>query len=144
MTNPTDPRYWDHPDDRNDPWPPPERSTTMTSPSQSAAPSDEHLDAEITADLFEDFFDSPTGRWRYGGHVYELADEVQLASLGEDPDADDVPLVLVRQGDGAMFEVDLWATVRCVTPEQADRDRRELMALREAAAARQESAGGAA
>lgn len=110
----------------------------------SESTADERLDAQLTGYLFEQFVNSARGRWTFGGHVYELADEVQLASLGEDPDADDVPLVLVRQGDGAMFEVDLWATVRCVTPELKDADRKRLMEHRERAAARQESAGGSA
>lgn len=105
---------------------------------------DDRLDAQVTGHLFEYFFDSTSGRWTFGGQVYRLADDVQYAALGEDPDDDDLPLILVRDGDDAMFEIDLWATVRCVTPEQKDADRRNLMAIRERAARVQEARGGAA
>lgn len=115
----------------------------MTTTDDAISP-DDRLDAQVTGHLFEHFFDSTSGRWTFGGQVYRLADDVQYASLGEDADADDLPLVLVRDGDGAMFEVDLFAAVRCVTPDQMDADRRNLMAVRERAARVHEARRGGA
>lgn len=92
----------------------------------------QRLDGQITGALYEHFFDAMHG-WTFGGERYEIADDVQYAALGEDPRADDLPLILVRQSDGAYFEVDLWASVSRTTPEQRDEHRRQLMAMRERA-----------
>lgn len=104
---------------------------------------DQRLDAQVTGYLVDHFIGSGPGRWTFGGEVYHLADDVDYAALGEDPEAADFPLILARKSDGAFFEVDIWATARRTTPEQRDADRRNLMAIRERAAQVQEARGGA-
>ena len=37
----------------------------------------------------------------------------------DDPDDTDAPLVLVRAGDGARFEVEFWADVTQLAPKEA-------------------------
>lgn len=117
----------------------------MTTASDSGPTADQRLDGELTALLYEYLFDAGHG-WTIGGQRYEVAGDAQYAALGEDvsdPDGD-CPLILARQSDGALFEIDLWATARRTTPEQRDAERQRFMAARERAAAAQEARGGAA
>lgn len=137
LDDPRDPAFWDHPDDRNGPWPPPERSTPMTDPLTPG----QRVDADLTTLLYDHLFETRHG-WMLGGDRYVVATPAQYASLGEDPYAADVPLVLTRVSDEQFVVVDICVMVHPTSPEQADRERRELMEFREAAAARLEANGG--
>lgn len=147
MTSPADPGYWDHPDDRNDPWPPPdqpERSTPMTTPSRDSGAAERMLEVEIPNELTGLMLDTHEG-WAFAGERYRLASVTEYAALGEGYGSSEIfPLILAREADGELFEVRLIASATHTTPEQRDADRRNRMAIRERTAAAQEARDGAA
>lgn len=100
------------------------------------------LDYALTGVLYRHFRDA--GAFRIESEVYEVADAIHLALLGDDIAAPDAPLILVRMSDGKFVEVELWAITNPTSPELRDAQRRSLIRARERAAARQESAGGSA
>ena len=85
----------------------------------------DQLASEITAAWYEDFFNDCSGTRRLGGEEYRVADVDEYKALGEDPDAQDIPLILVRVRDGVFFEVELDATVWVTSAEERQRAREQ-------------------
>lgn len=81
----------------------------------------------IAGQIAEDWYARCFARdhWHFSDGPYRLASEDEYAALGEDPYADDAPLILARESDGALFEVELEATVSRTSPaiRQAERER---------------------
>jgi hypothetical protein len=73
--------------------------------------------ASITSDWNDHMFSRP-GPWQIGGERYDLADDEQYDALGEDVTRTDLPLILVRQGDGQFFEIDLDVMVSPTSAQQ--------------------------
>lgn len=98
------------------------------------------LAGQITGALY-DFFFSHLGRFRFGAEEYDIADEQQYASLGENALRADAPLILVRRSDGKFFEVELDASAGETTAEERQADRERMQQIREATQARRNKDG---
>lgn len=76
---------------------------------------------------YEDMFDR-SGPIHVGPETYRLATESQYAALGEAAYTHDAPLILVRETDGLMFEVELdataWNTTAAERQEKRDLHRK--------------------
>lgn len=75
------------------------------------------ISASLSADWWQHIWDMHRPEWRINGQTYRLADEEQYEELGEDPDADDLPVILFRETDGKFFEVDFEAFVNETSAE---------------------------
>jgi len=94
------------------------------------------ISASLSADWWQHVWNLSRPEWRINGQAYKLAEPEQYEELGEDPDADDLPVILFRPADGRFFEVDFEAIVHETSAEsrkaQAERLRRMGSGVRRA------------
>ncbi len=89
-----------------------------------------NLSGRISQAMYDHFFGSLRG-WTFDGEHYDVADDQQYEHLGEDIDASDLPLILVRKSDGKFFEVDIDASVWETTAEERREKNEQAARMRE-------------